>query len=104
MSIMKLSAVLPGLALAAALGCLLAAQEPAPSKPDSPQVKALVEKAKKDGGTMWATEAHFFCEDPHANSLNDPFLEPTKIFDNVYALGRAGTTMYALTTSAGIVL
>jgi metallo-beta-lactamase class B len=104
MSIMKLSAVLPGLALAAALGCLLAAQEPAPSKPDSPQVKALVEKAKKDGGTMWATEAHFFCEDPHANSLNDPFLEPTKIFDNVYALGRAGTTMYALTTSAGIIL
>ena len=104
MSIMKLRAVLPGLALAVALGCLLVAQESAPSKPDSPQVKALVEKAKKDGGTMWATEAHFFCEDPHANSLNDPFLEPTKIFDNVYALGRAGTTMYAITTSAGIIL
>ena len=92
-----------GLTLAAAV--FLMAQAPqGPSKPDSPQVKALVEKAKKDGGTMWATEAHFFCEDPHANSLNDPFLEPTKIFDNVYALGRAGTTIYGITTSAGMIL
>ncbi len=53
---------------------------------------------------MWATEEHFFCEAPHANSPNDPFIEPTKIFDNVYALGRAGTTMYAITTSAGMIL
>src|SRR5579864_961680 len=102
MSNIKFSTV--GLTLVAAVFLMAQTPASAPSKPDSPQVKALVEKAKKDGGAMWATEAHFFCEDPHANSLNDPFLEPTKIFDNVYALGRAGTTMYAITTSAGIIL
>lgn len=98
--------VLSWLTLLAALPCLLAAQAPggAPSKPDSEHVKALVEKAKKDGGPMWADAAHFFCENPHANSLNDPFIEPTKIFDNVYALGRAGTTIFAITTSAEIIL
>jgi len=104
MSKIKFGVVVPCLTLTAALGSFLKAQEPAPAKADSPQVKALVEKAKKDAGTMWATEAHFFCEDPHANSLNDPFIEPTKIFDNVYAFGRAGTTIYAITTSAGIIL
>jgi len=107
MSKMKFGTVLCCLTVATALAaCFLMAQAPqaAPSKPDSAQVTALVEKAKKDGGTMWAEEEHFFCEAPHANSLNDPFIEPTKIFDNVYALGRAGTTMYALTTSAGIIL
>jgi len=94
------------LTLLAALPGLLAAQAPesAPSKPDSEQVKALIAKAKKDGGTMWATEEHFFCEAPHANSPNDPLIEPTKIFDNVYALGKAGTTVYAITTPGGIIL
>ena len=98
--------VLSCLTLVAALPCFLAAQAPAaaPSKPDSEQVKALIAKAKKDGGAMWATEAHFFCEAPHANSPNDPLIEPTKIFDNVYALGKAGTTVYAITTPAGIIL
>ena len=89
-----------------ALPCFLAAQprEAAPSKPDSEQVKALIAKAKKDGGAMWATEEHFFCEAPHANSANDPLIEPTKIFDNVYALGRAGTTVYVITTPAGLIM
>jgi len=103
---MKCSAVLPYLTLSAALACSLMGQTPgaAPSKPDSEQVKADIAKAKKDGGTMWANAEHFFCEAPHANSLDDPKIEPTKIFDNVYAIGRAGTTVYAITTSAGILM
>ena len=106
MSKMKWSTALPCLMLSAALACSLMAQAPetAPSKPDSDQVKADIAKAKKDGGAMWANAEHFFCEAPHANSLNDPMIEPTKIFDNVYAFGRAGTTVYAITTSAGIMM
>lgn len=106
MSKKKLLCFTACLTLCAAVPSYLAAQrrENAPAKPDSPQVKAEVEKAKKDGGAMWAEEAHFFCEAPHANSANDPLIEPTKIFDNVWALGRAGTTVYAITTPAGIIL
>src|SRR6266566_8502895 len=97
---------MPCWALAATLSSFLSAQAPeaAPAKPDSAQVKADIDKAKKIGGTAWAQEAHFFCEAPHGNSPNDPLLEPTKIFDNVYAIGRSGTVVYAITTPAGIML
>jgi metallo-beta-lactamase class B len=82
------------------------AQAPAaaPAKPDSPQVQALVEKAKKTAGTQWADEAHFFCEAPRGNSANDPVIAPTKIFDNVYVIGNAGTVVYVVQTSNGLVM
>jgi metallo-beta-lactamase class B len=76
----------------------------APAKPDSDAVKALVEKAKKAGGPMWAGEEHFFCEAPRANSPNDPPIEPTKIFDNVYVIGNQGTVAYVIQTSAGLLM
>ena len=77
---------------------------PAPAKPDSAEVKQHIEKAKKIAGAEWADEAHFFCEAPRANSPADPLLEPAKIFDNVYIIGRLGTAVYAITTSDGILL
>src|SRR5579864_6086918 len=77
---------------------------PAPAKPDSDAVKALIEKAKKAGGPMWAGEEHFFCEAPRANSPNDPPIEPTKIFDNVYVIGNQGTVAYVISTSDGLMM
>jgi len=76
----------------------------APAKPDSEAVKALVEKAKKAGGPMWAGEEHFFCEAPRANSPTDPPIEPTKIFDNVYVIGNQGTVAYVISTSDGLMM
>ncbi len=93
MSPMKLGCLL---IVAAALPSLARAQAPAPAppaKPDSPEVKALIESAKKAGGAMWADEAHFLCEAPRGNNANDPVIEPTKIFDNVYAIGNSGTVV-----------
>ncbi|HEX4134287.1 MAG TPA: hypothetical protein VHY84_06670 [Bryobacteraceae bacterium] len=48
--------------LAITLTGLLRGQAPAaaPPKPDSPEVRALIEKAKKAGGPFWAGEEHFF--------------------------------------------
>ena len=87
------------------VGVLLAQPPPvAPPKPDSEQVKALIEKAKKAGGAVWAEEAHFFCEAPRANSPNDPPIEPTKIFDNVYVIGNRGTVAYVISTSSGLLM
>jgi metallo-beta-lactamase class B len=85
---------------------LLQAQAPAaaPAKPDSEAVKALIEKAQKTGGAMWAGEAHFFCEAPRPNSPNDPPIEPTKIFDNVYVIGNQGTVVYVVSTSDGFLM
>jgi len=71
---------------------------------ESAEAAAHVDKAKKIAGAEWAAEAKFFCLAPRANSPNDPLIEPTKIFDNVYAIGRSGTTIYAITTTDGIIL
>jgi metallo-beta-lactamase class B len=86
------------------IGLLKAQAPPAAAKPDSEQVKALIEKAKKAGGPMWAYEEHFFCEAPRANSPNDPPIDPTKIFDNVYVIGNQGTVAYVIGTSDGLMM
>ncbi|MSO82234.1 MAG: MBL fold metallo-hydrolase [Acidobacteria bacterium] len=100
MSLKKIGCVL---IVAAACSALAQAQAPPPqAKPDSPDVRALIEKTKKAGGAMWAEEAHFFCEAPRANSATDPVIVPTKVFDNVWVLGNAGTVVYIVQTSAGL--
>ena len=99
------SAILFLITCAAAGGQLSAQPAPAaPAKPDSDAVKALIEKAKKAGGPMWAGEEHFFCEAPRANSPNDPPIEPTRIFDNVYVIGNQGTVAYVISTSDGLLM
>ena len=90
------------LLLAAALAGSIYAQ--APAKPDSPEIKAHLDKARAIAGTPWAPAYQFFCVDPRANSNDDPPIEPSKIFDNVYAIGNTGTVAYAITTSEGIML
>ena len=94
------------LAVSLALPIAALAQAPAaaPPKPDSPAVQAMIQKAKQTAGAQWAEEEHFFCEAPRANNANDPQIEPTKIFDNVYAIGNTGTTVYVVQTSAGLLM
>src|SRR5579863_677876 len=102
MTMKNIAIALPAIALS---GLLLAqAPETAPPKPDSPEVKALIEKAKKAGGTMWAGEEHFFCEAPRPNRPDDPVIPPTKIFDNAWVIGNSGTAVYVIQTSAGLLM
>ena len=77
---------------------------PPPAKPDTPEIKALIERTRKSVGQRWAPTVHFWCEEPRANRPDDPVIEPTKIFDNVYAIGNSGTTAYVIQTSAGLVM
>jgi metallo-beta-lactamase class B len=90
--------------LASSLTGVLATAQAPPPRPDSPEVKALIEKAKKAGGAMWADEAHFFCEAPRGNSATDPVIAPTKIFDDMYVIGNAGTAVYVIQTSNGLLM
>jgi metallo-beta-lactamase class B len=98
---MRTMMTVAGLSLAVATSALAQAPEP---KPDSPAVQAIVARAKTAAGTTWAEEAHFFCEAPRANSPTDPPIEPTRIFDNVFVIGNAGTVAYVIRTSAGLVM
>jgi len=95
-----------GVLLASTLPSLLPAQAPdaVPAKPDSPEVKALIEKAKKAGGSLWAEEEHFFCEEPRPNRPDDPVIPASRIFDNVYIIGNSGTAVYVIQTSAGLLM
>ena len=69
-----------------------------------PQIKEHLDQARAIAGTLWAPAYQFFCVDPRANGNDDPPIEPSKIFDNVYAIGNTGTVAYAITTSEGILL
>jgi metallo-beta-lactamase class B len=48
----------------------------------------------------------FFCVAGNARAQNNnaPDLEPVRLFDNVYAVGNSETSVYAVTSSEGIVL
>src|SRR5215813_6062597 len=86
------------------------AQAPAPAapKPDNAQSRAHIDAAKKIAGNdaFLMNPYNFFCipANTRANNANAPELEPVKIFDNLYAVGNSETTVYALTTSDGIIL
>jgi metallo-beta-lactamase class B len=93
-----------GLCVAAAVGVAAQQPAPAPAKPDSADVKQMIEQVRKDAGARWAYAVHFWCEEPRANRPDDPAITPTKIFDNVYAIGNSGTTVYVIRTSAGLLM
>jgi metallo-beta-lactamase class B len=101
------------LAIVLPLAALLAAQ-PASAQPppatrsptDSARVVELVAHARAAAGTQWPQTVDFFCvrDTARANRADDPELTPARVFDNLYALGRTSTVIWAIKTPAGIVL
>jgi metallo-beta-lactamase class B len=85
-------------------GAVLSAQQPAPPKPDTPDVTAMIERLKRESGSRWASAVHFWCEEPRANRPDDPPIPPTKIFDDVFAIGNSGTTVYVIRTAQGLLM
>ena len=77
-------------------------------RPDTPQSIAHLDAAKKLAGTdPWLLSPYnFYCVPGNArgNNATAPELEPVRLFDNVYAVGNSETTVYAITTSQGIIL
>lgn len=105
MRVRTLAAVLA--AFASVVAHPRAAQQPPtapPAKPDTPAITGQIEKLKKNAGPRWGDAVHFWCEAPRANRADDPVIEPTKIFDNVYAIGSIGTAAYVIRTSAGLLM
>jgi len=78
---------------------------PVSGPPDWSGFKAHADKARALAGGQWAAAADYFCSPGvRVNLITDPVIEPTRLFDNVWALGDEGTTVYAVITPAGIVL
>src|SRR5262249_46898074 len=103
MHTLKSRRLLPCLALCAAIFSLHAqAPSHGPVNLDKPEVKATIGKAEKGAGTEWAGWDPFLCEEPRGASPNDPVVEPAKIFDNVYLLGRDGGEITRLRVPAAL--
>ncbi len=85
----------------AVIGLMAAAQQPAS---DSPAVTAMIARLRESVGPRWEPTVRFWCETPRANRPDDPVIPPTKIFDNVYAIGNSGTTVYVVQTTAGLLM
>jgi len=79
---------------------------------DSPQVH--LDAAKKFAGAEWASAQQYFCSSAEQVAATLPsatekdyegqYVEPTKIFDNLYFIGTKGVATFAITTSAGIIM
>jgi metallo-beta-lactamase class B len=100
-------------ALAALLGLAAASPALAQTRPSLPVsgppdwagFKAHADKARALAGERWKAAADYFCSPGvRVNLISDPDIAPTRLFDNVWALGDEGTTVYAVTTPDGIVL
>jgi metallo-beta-lactamase class B len=81
-------------------------QAPTTPKPDSAQVRQLLGAAKATAGTDWPEAFDYFCapDQTRVNRADDPELQPTKVFDNLYVVGRTGTAVWILDTGDGLVL
>src|SRR5690606_32338075 len=91
--------------LAAGLVAASAAFAQNPPAADPPAVAAIVDRARAAAGDEWRDAVDFFCGDSgRPNRADDPQIAPARVFDNLYALGRTGTVVWAVTTPAGILL
>jgi metallo-beta-lactamase class B len=103
----KMGMALQCMMLLAGLGY---AQQRAPqaARPDNAQSLAHIGMAKNIAAddSFLANPYNFFCVAGNARAQNNnaPDLEPTKLFDNVYAVGNSETAVYAVTSSEGILL
>ena len=66
----------------------------------------VLAEAQELAGSEWRTTVEFLCgPDPQpGNAAETAVMEPTQIFDNLYAFGRSGAVVYAITTTEGIIL
>jgi metallo-beta-lactamase class B len=65
-----------------------------------------MEAAQQSAGAEWGGVVDYLCttELVTPNRPDHPLIEPVQIFDNLYAIGRSSTIVYAITTSDGIIL
>jgi len=92
--------------LLSSAGAVIAAQQPpqAAAKPDTAEVKMMIDRLRKTVGPRWKDAVHFWCEEPRANRPDDAAIVPARIFDNVFAMGNIGTTVYVIRTSSGLLM
>ena len=81
---------------------------PAPRPPSDyskPEAVRHMNAASAAGGEQWRRAVDYFCKPGNSpNAAHDPLIWPRPLFDNVHILGRTSTVVYAVRTSAGIVL
>ncbi len=88
-------------------------QEPVPYVPPTrvrtSQADAFdehLQAARESAGTEWLGVVDHMCTRGPVvtGSADDPLIEPTRIFDNVYVIGRTSTVVYVIETSEGLML
>ena len=103
----RLRSILPACLTVAAITGVYA-QRGQPPRPDNPASLSHLKTAQSLAGNdaFLAIPHNFFCVAGNARAQNNnaPDVEPTRLFDNVYAVGNSETTVYALTSSEGILL
>ena len=65
-----------------------------------------LEAARASAGTEWLGVVDHMCTRGPVvtGSADDPLIEPVRLFDNVYAIGRTSTVVYIIATTEGLML
>lgn len=65
-----------------------------------------LESARASAGAEWLGVVDHMCTRGPVvtGSADDPLIEPVRIFDNVYAIGRTSTVVYVIATNDGLML
>ncbi len=109
----RLMAVLTVSSLAVLAATTAVSQQPVPYVPPTrvttSQVGAFdehLEAARASAGTEWLGVVDHMCTRGPVvtGSADDPLIEPVRIFDNVYAIGRTSTVVYVIATTEGLML
>ncbi|MGA2715907.1 MAG: MBL fold metallo-hydrolase [Bryobacteraceae bacterium] len=72
------------------------------------------DEAQRIAGTQWAAAARYFCSSEEqvaptlpsvtAKDIEGQYVEPTRLFDNLYFIGTKGIATFAITSAEGIIL
>lgn len=70
------------------------------------EANRLIQSARDTAGENWVDAANFLCAEEQVvgTPAESPIITPTRLFDNLYVVGRQGTVVYALVSSDGIIL
>ena len=81
----------------------------APTRVTTSQADAFdehLQAARASAGAEWLGVVDHMCTRGPVvtGSADDPLIEPVRIFDNVYAIGRTSTVVYVIATTEGLML
>ena len=101
---MRLVRLAAALSLSSAVAVIAAQQPPQAAARRTRQTSRRYRPASDSRRPALGGRRSFLVRGASRQSARRPSIPPTRIFDNVFAIGNSGTTVYVIRTSAGLLM